>query len=67
MARIFNTQNNGFTMGNSLFELGINDNNAETGDPYPITNSRVKLRFMKFNDSGVSIKVRSYNFRYKLI
>ncbi|KYH06739.1 hypothetical protein A1704_22480 [Chryseobacterium cucumeris] len=57
----FNTQNNGFTMGNSLFELGINDNNAETGDPYPITNSRVKLRFMKFNDSGVSIKVRSYN------
>ena len=57
----FNTQNNGFTANNSLFELGTNDNNAELGDPYPITNSRVKLRLMKFNDSGVSIKVRSYN------
>ncbi len=57
----FNTQNRGFTTNLSDYTLGTNDNISQQGDPYPITNSRVNLKIMRYTGAGLSIKVRSYN------
>lgn len=57
----FTTENKGFTSNLSDYTLGTNDNNPQQGDPFPITNSRAKVRLMKYHNTGLDIKVRSYD------